>query len=73
MKFFKKIKSWIEMAHLPAEMQKKIDQIQTNFSVTCCIFQKYKPLFEDVFKCPTPPSRFSPKNRKVYVKHALKI
>ncbi|KPM11087.1 retinoblastoma-like protein 1-like protein [Sarcoptes scabiei] len=66
MKFFKKIKSWIEMAHLPAEMQKKIDQIQTNFSVTCCIFQKYKPLFEDVFKCPTPPSRFSPKNRKVY-------
>lgn len=64
-RFFNKIKNWIDMAGSSVDLRKKIDQIEKNFNVTSVIYKKYKPIFEEVFKCPVPPCRFSPKNRKM--------
>ncbi|XP_075676527.1 retinoblastoma-like protein 1 [Dermatophagoides pteronyssinus] len=64
-RFFNKIKNWIDMAGSSVDLRKKIEQIEKNFNVTSVIFKKYKPIFEEVFKCPIPPCRFSPKIRKI--------
>ena len=53
------------MAGSSVDLRKKIEQIEKNFNVTSVIFKKYKPIFEEVFKCPIPPCRFSPKIRKM--------
>lgn len=63
--FFSKIKNWIQMDNIPADMKTKIDQLEKNFNVTAVIFNKYKPMFEHVFQCPSQVSlRFENRNRK---------
>ncbi|KAJ6219347.1 hypothetical protein RDWZM_005159 [Blomia tropicalis] len=71
-RFFNKMKNWTEMAGLPIEMRSKLEQLERNFNVTSVIFTKYKPIFEDVFKCTSSAQcRFMPKNRKQMRKQAL--
>ena len=45
------MKNWMAMAKLSPEMRSKLDQLERNFNVTSVIFKKYKPMFEDIFKC----------------------
>lgn len=47
------------MAKLSSDMHSKLDQLERNFNVTAVIFKKYKPIFEDIFKCvENKPCRF---------------
>lgn len=61
--FFSKMKKWSDMANLPHEMREKIDHLERNFSVSTVIFNKFKPIFLEIFKDPIEsPSK--PKSRK---------
>lgn len=53
MEFFKKSKLWADMTNMPENFSARIDKLQTNFSVSSIIFQKYQPIFLDIFKDPT--------------------
>lgn len=50
--FFTKSRFWADMAHMPQEFRTKIDKIERNFAVSMVIFQKYQPMFVDIFKSP---------------------
>ena len=61
------------MVNLSEEMRKKFSQLERSFNVTTAIFQKYKTIFESIFKYPSTrvQSRFLIKNRKNIKKQAL--
>ncbi|RWS02001.1 Retinoblastoma-like protein 1 [Dinothrombium tinctorium] len=62
--FFNKMKKWSDMANLRHDMRNKIEHLERNFNVSTFIFQKYKPIFLDIFKDPVSlPVRHS-KSRK---------
>lgn len=48
--FFNKSKAWADMGNMPQDFGARIDMLQKNFSVSSVIFQKYKPIFKDIFK-----------------------
>ncbi|KAJ8676249.1 hypothetical protein QAD02_012035 [Eretmocerus hayati] len=50
--FFNKSKSWAEMCNMPKDFGGRIDTLQNTFSVSSVIFQKYRPIFKDIFKNP---------------------
>ena len=58
------MKNWTEMANLSLDMRNKLEQLERNFNVTTVIFKKFKPIFEDIFKCPVDMLCRFAKNRK---------
>ncbi|OXU30844.1 hypothetical protein TSAR_012648 [Trichomalopsis sarcophagae] len=50
--FFTKSKAWADMCNMPQDFGARIDTLQRNFSVSSVIFQKYQPIFKDIFKNP---------------------
>uniref|UniRef100_A0ABD2XMW5 Retinoblastoma-like protein 1 n=1 Tax=Trichogramma kaykai TaxID=54128 RepID=A0ABD2XMW5_9HYME len=51
--FFTKSKAWADMCHMPQDFGARIDSLQKNFSVSSVIFQKYQPIFKNIFKDPS--------------------
>ncbi|XP_011313667.1 retinoblastoma-like protein 1 isoform X2 [Fopius arisanus] len=62
--FFNKCKSWADMANMPPNFRSKIDKIERNFNVSMVIFQKYQPIFTDIFKNPTEDSSKPARTRR---------
>lgn len=59
------MKKWADMANLSQDMRNKIDYFERNFNVTTIIFKKYRPIFQAVFKDPSPTNQSKQsKNRK---------
>ncbi|XP_014208875.1 retinoblastoma-like protein 1 isoform X1 [Copidosoma floridanum] len=50
--FFDKSKAWADMCNMPKDFGARIDTLQSNFAVSSVIFQKYQPIFKDIFKNP---------------------
>ncbi|XP_011500736.1 PREDICTED: retinoblastoma-like protein 1 isoform X2 [Ceratosolen solmsi marchali] len=50
--FFTKSKAWADMCNMPQDFGARIDTLHRNFSVSSVIFQKYQPIFKDIFKNP---------------------
>ncbi|XP_053305762.1 retinoblastoma-like protein 2 [Spea bombifrons] len=50
--FFNKMKKWEDMANLPEEFRQRTEKLERNFTVTAVLFQKYNPLFLEIFKNP---------------------
>ncbi|KAF7995614.1 hypothetical protein HCN44_006721 [Aphidius gifuensis] len=48
--FFTKCKLWSDMANIPPAFCSKMAKLERNFSVSMVIFQKFQPLFDDIFK-----------------------
>ncbi|XP_058788572.1 retinoblastoma-like protein 2 isoform X2 [Phymastichus coffea] len=55
--FFTKSKSWADMNNMPKDFEARIDTLQKNFSVSYILFQKYQPIFTDIFKTPDDSSK----------------
>ncbi|EDO46411.1 predicted protein [Nematostella vectensis] len=65
--FFSKMKKWLDMSNASSEFRKKIEHLERNFQVSTVIFNKYRPIFLDLFKNPsedTPKAQRSRKSRK---------
>ncbi|XP_043272516.1 retinoblastoma-like protein 1 [Venturia canescens] len=62
--FFSKCKSWADMANMPQDFRTKIDKIERNFSVSMVIFQKYQPMFIDIFKNPNDDNSRTVRSRR---------
>lgn len=52
LEFFQKSKLWADMCNMPQNFGARIDHLQKNFDVSSIIFQKYQPIFTDIFKNP---------------------
>lgn len=48
--FFKKMKKWLEMAHLPQTFQQKIEALERKFEVASIIYDKYRKVFWEMFE-----------------------
>ncbi|XP_058788567.1 retinoblastoma-like protein 1 isoform X2 [Phymastichus coffea] len=55
--FFTKSKAWADMSNMPQDFGARIDTLQRNFSVSSVLFQKYQPIFRDIFKNPDDLSK----------------
>lgn len=62
--FFSKCKSWADMANMPQDFRTKIDKLERNFSVSMVIFQKYQPMFIDIFKNPNDDNSRAARSRR---------
>ncbi|XP_014468467.1 PREDICTED: retinoblastoma-like protein 1 isoform X2 [Dinoponera quadriceps] len=62
--FFKKSKSWADMANMPQDFRTKIKKLEGNFSVSMVIFKKYQPIFTDIFKDPREDISRPPRSRR---------
>ncbi|KAI4468667.1 retinoblastoma-associated protein rb -related [Holotrichia oblita] len=49
MQFFNKIKRWAEMTKMNEEFHRKIETLQSKVAVAFNIFQKYCPVFKEIF------------------------
>ena len=47
--FFDKLHKWEDMANLPDSIRFKIDQVEHAFNISSIIFQKYTPMFLQIF------------------------
>lgn len=47
--FFNKIKKWMEMASMSDEFCSRIERLQRKFTVSTVLFQKFQPIFNDLF------------------------
>lgn len=47
--FFDKIHQWEDMANLPDQIRKKIDQLENSFHISSIIYQKYPKMFSFIF------------------------
>ncbi|KAM8945912.1 retinoblastoma-like protein 2 [Pelodytes ibericus] len=50
--FFNKMKKWADMVDLPDAFRQKTDKLERNFTVSAVLFQKYGPIFQEIFKNP---------------------
>lgn len=58
LEFFTKSKAWADMCNMPQDFSARIDTLHKNFNVSSVIFQKYQPIFRDIFRNPAnDPSR----------------
>ncbi|XP_032681259.1 retinoblastoma-like protein 1 isoform X3 [Odontomachus brunneus] len=62
--FFRKSKSWADMANMPQDFRSKIEKLEGNFSVSMVIFKKYQPIFTDIFKDPREDISRPPRSRR---------
>lgn len=62
--FFTKSKSWADMANMSQDFRAKIKKLETKFSVSSLIFEKYQPLFTDIFKDPKDDTARPPRSRR---------
>lgn len=45
------------MSNMPKDFEARIDKLQKNFSVSYILFQKYQPIFADIFRSPDDVSK----------------
>ncbi|CAG0894061.1 unnamed protein product [Darwinula stevensoni] len=62
--FFKKAKKWVDMANSPASFREKIERLEHNFAVSKVLFQKFIPIFLQMFKDPANDPPRPPRSRK---------
>lgn len=62
--FFSKSKAWADMCNMPKDFGARIDMLQNNFSVSSVIFQKYQPIFKDIFKFSAEDLGRQPRSRR---------
>lgn len=55
--FFNKIKRWGDMSGLNEEFKTRIDNLESNFIVSCNVFKQYTATFTKIFKSPTDPEQ----------------
>ncbi|XP_071968323.1 retinoblastoma-like protein 1 isoform X2 [Engystomops pustulosus] len=48
--FFNKMKKWMDMSKLPQEFRERVERLERNFEVSTVIFQKFEPIFMDIFQ-----------------------
>ncbi|XP_077191359.1 retinoblastoma-like protein 1 isoform X2 [Paroedura picta] len=66
--FFSKMKKWMDMSNLSQEFRVRVERLERNFEVSTVIFQKFKPIFLDIFQNPyeeQPKLQRSRKQRRV--------
>ena len=56
LEFFTKSKAWADMCNMPQDFGARIDILQKTFYVSSIIFQKYEPIFKEIFKNPSEES-----------------
>ena len=49
LEFFKKIRSWYDMANLPAEFRRRTLKLERNFAVSSVLYNKFRPIYDDIF------------------------
>lgn len=64
MQFFNKIKRWAEMTKMNEEFHKKIETLQSKVAVAFNIFQKYSPIFKEIFNPFTDTDSKQHRNRR---------
>lgn len=63
--FFKKMKSWCGMASVPPEFRARVDRLERSFAVSKLLYQKFSPIFRDLFICPPSDEFRVGKGKKV--------
>lgn len=63
--FFSKMKKWCEMASVPADFRERIDHLERSFAVSTLLYQKFSPIFRDLFICPPSDELRVGKGKKV--------
>lgn len=59
------MKKWCEMASVPPEFHARIDRLERGFAVSKLLYQKFAPIFRDMFICPPPEDMQVGKGKKV--------
>uniref|UniRef100_A0A7E4UQI1 CULLIN_2 domain-containing protein n=1 Tax=Panagrellus redivivus TaxID=6233 RepID=A0A7E4UQI1_PANRE len=49
MEFFDKLEKWLSMMNAPARLVDYVERVQGNFSVAIVVFDKYLPIFREIF------------------------
>lgn len=63
--FFTKSKAWADMNSMPKDFVARIDLLHKNFSVSSVIFQKYEPIFKNIFKFSANDLNNQPRSKKL--------
>lgn len=62
--FFQKMKKWSEMASVTPAFRNRLERLERSFAVSMVIYQKYVPIFKDVFNCSSADESRSGKGKK---------
>lgn len=62
--FFQKMKKWSEMASVTPAFRNRLERLERSFAVSMVIYQKFVPIFKDVFNCSSADDSRSGKGKK---------
>ncbi|XP_043944937.1 retinoblastoma-like protein 1 [Protopterus annectens] len=51
-KFFDKVKKWMDMSNSPQHFRERVEKLERNFEVSAVIFRKFEPIFLSLFQNP---------------------